>query len=224
MSTEQSFPPPRVFLRPIGSPLTIGMAGLAIASLVESGLGLHWLAPTQGHDVGLILITVPFILQLLACVFSYLARDGATGAAVGVLSATWLSLGLVHLTSTPGSRSGALGLMLLAAGAMLCLSAIASVSAKPLPGAVFTLAGLRFLIAGVYELGAISTWQHAAGIVGLVICGIAGYCVLAFELEDQQHRPILPTFRRGRGRLALLGDPAQRVDGVSSEAGVRQTV
>jgi succinate-acetate transporter protein len=224
MSVDQNFPPPRVFLRPIGSPLTIGMAGLAIASLVQSGLDLHWLAPTQSHDVGLILITVPFILQLLACVFSYLARDGATGAAVGVLSATWLSLGLVHLTSTPGSRSGALGLMLLTAGAMLCLSAIASVSAKPLPALVFTLAGLRFLIAGIYELGAISTWQHAAGIVGLVICGIAGYCVLAFELEDQQHRPVLPTFRRGRGRLALLGDPAQRVDGVSSEAGVRQTV
>ncbi|HET9123401.1 MAG TPA: hypothetical protein VFN65_00795 [Solirubrobacteraceae bacterium] len=224
MSVEQSFPPPRVFLRPIGSPLTIGMAGLAIASLVQSGLDLRWFAVGQTHDVGLILVTVPFLLQLLACVFSYLARDGATGAAVGVLSVSWLALGLVHLTSTPGSRSGALGLMLLTAGAMLCLSAIASVSAKPLPGAVFTLAGLRFLIAGIYELGAIHTWQHAAGIVGLVICGLAAYCVLAFELEDQQHRPILPTFRRGRGRVALLGDPAQRIDGVSSEAGVRQTV
>jgi hypothetical protein len=31
--------PTRIFLRPIGSPLTIGMSGLAIASLVQSGLG-----------------------------------------------------------------------------------------------------------------------------------------------------------------------------------------
>jgi len=83
---------------------------------------------------------------------------------------------------------------------------------------------VRFLLAGIYELGAAPVWQHAAGIVGLVICGIAGYCVLAFELEDQRHRPALPTFRRGRARSALLGQPAERVDGVSSEAGVRQTV
>src|SRR5579875_1911458 len=163
MSAEQNPLAPRVFLRPIGSPLTIGMAGLTIASLVQSGLDLHWLAVTQGHDVGLILISVPFLLQLLACVFSYLARDGATGAALGVLSVSWLALGLVHLTSAPGSRSGALGLMLLAAGAMLCLSAIAAASSKPLPGTVFTLAGVRFLVAGIYELGAATVWQHAAG-------------------------------------------------------------
>lgn len=215
---------PRIFLRPIGSPLTIGMAGLGIASLVQSGLDLRWVAVTQGHDVGLILITVPFVLQLVACVFSYLARDGATGAAVGVLSVTWLGLGLIHLSSAPGSRSGALGLMLLCAGGVLWLSAIASMAGKPLPGLVFVLAGVRFIVSGIYELGASPVWQNAAGIIGLVVCGIAGYCVLAFEVEDQQHRPVLPTFRRRRARAALLADPEQRLDGVSSEAGVRQTV
>lgn len=224
MSDDETALSPRIFLRPIGSPLTIGMAGLAIASIVQSGLDLRWIAVTQGHDVGLILMTMPFVLQLLACVFSYLARDGATGAAVGVLSVTWLGDGVIHLTSAPGSRSGALGLMLLCSGAVLCLTATASASTKPLPGTVFALAGCRFLVAGIYELGASSVWQHAAGIIGLVVCGIAGYCVLAFELEDQQHRPVLPTFRRSRARVALLGSPEQRVDGVSGEAGVRQTV
>lgn len=115
----------RVVLRPLGSPLTIGMSGLAVASLVQSGLDLHWIASDQVHSVGLILISVPFLLQTIACVFSYLARDGATGATVGVLSASWLAAGLVHLTSVPGSRSGALGLMLLAAGGMILLSSVA---------------------------------------------------------------------------------------------------
>jgi uncharacterized protein len=224
MEADQNPLAPRVFLRPIGSPLTIGMAGLAIASIVQSGLDLRWIAVTQGHDVGLILITMPFLLQLLACVFSYLARDGTTGATVGVLSVAWLGLGLIHLTSAPGSRSGASGLMLLCAGAVLCLSAIASGASKPLPGLVFALAGFRFIVAGIYELGGPSVWQHAAGIIGLVTCGLAGYCVLAFELEDQENRPVLPTFRRGRARAALLGEPVQRVDGLSGEAGVRQTV
>jgi hypothetical protein len=34
--------PVRIVLRPIGLPLAIGMSGLAIASLVESGMDLGW--------------------------------------------------------------------------------------------------------------------------------------------------------------------------------------
>lgn len=58
---------------------------------------------------------------------------------------------------------------------------------------------------------------------GLVVLGLAAYAVLAFELEGQRHRPLLPTFRRGRAARAIYGDPEAQVDGVTSEAGVRQT-
>ena len=37
------------------------------------------------------------------------------------------------------------------------------------------------------------------------------------------HRPVLPTFRRGRGRMALLGAADAAVDDVIHDAGVRQT-
>ncbi len=90
-------PQVRVVLRPIGTPLTVGMSGLAVASFVQSGLDLGWMSKSQGGAVALILISVPFVLQLLACVFAYLARDGATGATLGLLATNWLSLGLVHL-------------------------------------------------------------------------------------------------------------------------------
>lgn len=215
-------PPARIFLRPIGSPLTIAMAGLAIGSLVQAGYDLHWLKASQGHEVGLILISVPFLLQAIACVFAYLSRDGAAGAAIGVLATGWLGLGLVHLASHPGSRSGALGLMLIAAGGVLILSALAVANAKPLPGLVFVLAGVRFVLSGIFELGAAQPWVHAAGILSLVVLGLAAYSVLAFELEGEQHEPVLPTFRRGRGRDAVLGEPALQVDGAVGEAGVRQ--
>lgn len=214
---------PRIFLRPIGSPLTVGMSGLAIASLVQSGLDLHWLALDQTHDVGLILLSVPFVLQLVACVFSYLARDGAAAAAVGALSVSWLAEGLIHVSSVPGSRSGALGLMLLAAGTVVFLSSLAVGASKPLVGFVFTLAAVRFMVSGVYYLGASSFWQNAGGIIGLGVVGGAAYCVLAFELEGQLHRAILPTFRRNRGAAATAGDPAAAIDGVVTEPGVRQT-
>jgi succinate-acetate transporter protein len=212
-----------IFLRPIGSPFTIGMAGLAIGSLLQSGFDLHWIAKTQGHEIGLILLTVPFVLQLLACVFSYLARDGAAGAALGILATTWLGLGLVHLTSHPGSKSGALGLLLLTAGGLLALSAVATGMAKPLPATIFGLAAVRFALSGIYQLGGTLTWEHTAGIVGLVLTGSAGYAVLAFELEGQRHRPLLPTFRVGQGRKAVTAAGMAQLEGIANEAGVRET-
>lgn len=214
---------PRVFLRPIGSPLTLGMSGLTVASLVQSGFDLHWIAKSQSVKVGLILLAVPFVLQVIASVLAYMARDGAAGAALGLLATTWLAMGLVHITSPTGHRSGALGLLLLGAAGVLMLSALAASLAKPLPSSVFLLAAVRFALAGIYELGAVTTWSRAAGIVGLIVCGTAAYCVLAFELEGQEHRPVLPTFRRGRGRAAVLGPAEAAVDDVLHDPGVRQT-
>jgi len=79
---------------------------------------------------------------------------------------------------------------------MLALSAAAVVLTKPLRAAVFATAAVRFVLAGIYELSSVGVWRDAAGVVGLVITAVAGYCVLAFELEDQGHRGPLPTFRR----------------------------
>jgi succinate-acetate transporter protein len=209
MSGERSRAAAQITLRPIGSPLTVGMSGLAIASLVQTGVDLHWVAATQTRDAGLILLAVPFVLQLLACIFSYLARDGATGAAVGVLSTSWLALGLIHIVSAPGSTSGALGLLLVATGGVLGLTALAISTQKPLPGLIFGAAATRFMVAGVYELSAAAAWQDAAGLLGLLVCGLAAYAVIAFELEGQRERPVLPTFRP-RARRDPAGAPGGR--------------
>jgi succinate-acetate transporter protein len=193
VSTPEN-PPARIFLRPIGTPLTIGMSGLAVASFVVSGLELRWVASSQALDVGLILVSVPFLLQLLACVFAYLSADGAAGAALGVLACTWLALGLIHIVS-PGHVSGALGLLLLGSAGVLALSAAAVAKAKLLPALVLLLAAVRFALAAIYQLSTATAWQHASGILGLVITAVAGYGVLAFELASQSDGPVLPTFR-----------------------------
>jgi uncharacterized protein len=215
--------PVRIVLRPIGSPLTIGMSGLVIASLVESGVALGWAPSSQSVEVGLILLAVPFVLQLLASIFSYLARDGSAGAATGVLATTWLALGLLHISSATGRPLSAAGLLLVSAGGVLVLSALVVSSTKPLPGAVFLLAAVRFVLAGVYELSAAGIWNSVAGVVGLVVCAGAVYCVLAFELEGQQRRAVLPTLRQGRAALSTDGEHAAPPDGINREAGVRQT-
>lgn len=216
-------PPPRIYLRPIGSPLAIGMSGLAIASLVESGVDLRWVPSNEALQAGLILIAVPLVLQLVAAIFSYLARDGAAGAATGVLATTWMALGLCHATAGTGRTLAAEGLLLVAAAGVLALSAIAVGIGKPLPAAVFMIAALRFALSGVYQLSAAVFWKDVAGIAGLVVCVGAVYCVLAFELEGQQRRPVLPTMRRGEAELAMRKGRAASFAGVTNEAGVRQT-
>lgn len=213
----------RIVLRPIGTPITVGMAGLAIASLVQSGLDLHWIAPTQGRDVGFILISVPFLMQGFASVLSYLARDGAAGAALGILSTTWLGYGLIHLTASPGSTSGALGLLLLAASGTLLFSGLAVTVLKPLIGLIFVVEAARWAVAGIYQLSHIHSWQHAAGIIGCVVTGLAGYGAVAFELEGEMHHPVLPTLRRANGRTAIEAGFEAQTQGVINEAGVRQT-
>lgn len=199
------------------------MSGLAIASLVESGVALKWVPESETLQAGLILIAVPFMLQLLASILSYLARDGAAGAATGVLSGTWLALGLSHITASTGRPIAVMGLLMLATAGVLALSAVAITVGKPLPGTVFMLAALRFALSGIYELSGVSVWQSIAGVAGLVVCAGAAYCVLAFELEGQQHRTVLPTLRRGRAELAMSDGAAGQLDGVGREPGVRQT-
>jgi hypothetical protein len=199
------------------------MCGLAIASLVQSGFDLHWVSRAESLKIGLLLLTVPFLLQGTASVLSYLARDAAAGCALGVLATTWLAIGVVHVASPGAQRSGALGLMLLASAGTLALTSLSVGVGKPLPGAVFLIEALRFGLAGIYELSAQGAWADVAGVTGLVVLAGGAYCLLAFELEDQQRRPVLPTLRRGRARAALLGGPETAVDDVLHDPGVRQT-
>ncbi len=199
------------------------MSGLAIASLVQSGVELHWTPSAQTFQAGLILIAVPFVLQLLACIFSYLARDGATGAAVGVLASSWLAIGLIHIAARPGATSGALGLLLVAAAGALGTAAVAIAWSKPLPGVIFAAAALRFATAGIYQLSMTSFWEHAAGLLGLLVTALAIYAALAFELEGLRQRAGLPTFRRGRAAAAIRDGAGSDPDRLTTEAGVRET-
>jgi uncharacterized protein len=212
-----------VVLRPIGSPLTVGLSGLGVASLVDSGLGFGWIPSSDSTEVGLVLLSVPFLLQLLACVLSYLVGDGAVGATVGVLATTWLAIGLLHLSRGGVQRDGALGLLVLAAGAAVGISAITICLTNPLAGTIFALAALRFVLDGVYQLGGAPGWQDVASIAGLAVSGLVLYAVPAFELEGQCRRAMLPTLRRARRKTGVLCDAGAQLSGVAREAGVRET-
>jgi uncharacterized protein len=202
-------PPERVMLRPIGNPLPLGFLALAGGTLLVSGLQLRWLSDSQSEDVALILIAFVFPLQLVAAVFGFLGRDVVAGTGMGILCGTWLSIGVVTLTSAPGSTSDALGLFLLLAAVAMLVPTAAAASGKLVAVAVLATTALRFACTGIHQLSASDTWKDVAGVVGLALCAIAVYAALAVALEDARRTTVLPTGRRGAGR------------DVEEEAGIR---
>lgn len=195
-------------LRPVGTSLPLGFLALMVATTTLAALQLHWLPTTQGHTVALVALLFAAPLQIIACVFGFLARDPVAGTGMGVLAATWLLIGLVKVLSPPGSTSGALGVMLFCAATALVVPA-ASGTAKAAAAAVMALSAARFAVTGVYDVTRIPVWQTAAGAVGLALGVLALYAALGFELEGAHDKTLLPL-----GRNQSLDD--------KPEAGVRR--
>ena len=122
----------------------------------------------------------------------------------------------------PGSVSAALGLVLLASGAALVLSASSVGLTKLVPALVIALAGTRFALGGIYQLGAGTGWQDASAMVGLALAAVALYAAWAMELEDARGRTVAPLGRRTLARHALEQPFAAQVEGVEHEPGVRK--
>lgn len=192
MNGEQ---PARIVFRPIGSPLPLGFAGLFVATLMLSGLQLDWLEPADGQIVAFSLLLFAAPVQLVTSLLAYAARDGTVGTGMGILGATWLTVGVSLLSLPPGATSDGLGLLFVTAGAAMLAPAISAVGSKPLAAAVLGTAAVRLALSGVYNLSSSEGWENAAGVVGLVLAAMAAYAIFAFELE-QSGRSFPPTARR----------------------------
>jgi succinate-acetate transporter protein len=215
--------PAMVYLRPIGTPLALGTLALGVASLVLSGLDLSWIDPTtNAKDAGLLILVFAVPAQFLASVLSFLARDSLAGTGFGVLASTWLATGLTLHAGRPGTTSGALGLLLLAAGMALLVPAFVSAGAKVTMAVVMAAAAARFFLTGAYNLSGAGGWNHASGICGLVVAGVGLYAAFAFSIEDIRKRTTLPIGRVGQGRTAIAGGFDDELEGVEHEAGVRR--
>lgn len=211
-----------VVLRPIATPLTLSFLALAVGTFVVAGQELSWISVSESPEVGLAVMVFVFPLQALGSIYGFLARDSAAGTGSGLLSVSWLSIGVETFTSPPGHTSGALGLLLFGSAVTLFVPAAASASAKPMLSVVILSISVRFFLTAAFELSASSTWEHAAAGEGLLVAVLAFYAGLALELEDQKLRTVLPTFRRGPARKAIAGTPADELAEVYKEAGVRK--
>jgi succinate-acetate transporter protein len=211
-----------VTLRPIASPLGLGFGALAVATFVVAGLQLGWIPVSETTSVGLILVAAVVPAQLLTSILGYLARDGVAGAGMGTLAGTWGAMGLILLTSKPGTTGHAPGLLLLAASVLMLIPAAGAAMGKLVPAAVLTTTAVRFALTGVWELTGSDAWKEASAITGLVLAALAVYAAAAVGLEDVAKRTVLPIGRHGKGAKAADGDIRDQIAGIAHEPGVRQ--
>lgn len=219
---DRADPEVRVFLRPLGTPVPLGFLGLAVATVLVSSLQLGWIPAAEQHQVGLAAVAFAIPLQGVASVLCFLGRDAPAGAGIGVQAATWLALGLLLLTGTPGARSDTTSVLLFAAAAALLPPAATAALGKIVPALVLAATAARFALTGVYEAVGGLGWERAAGWEGIALAGLALYASLALDLEAALRRPFLPLGRWHSGREAL--EPGLREDPatLAREPGVRQ--
>ena len=211
----------RVLLRPIASPLSLGFLALGGATLVLSGSQLGWFPLSETGYVAFALMAFGAPLQLLSSIFGFLARDPAAATGMGVLAASWLTTGLVNLNSAPAT-SAVLGVFLVFTGVALLVPAIGAAFGKLVPAIVLLTAATRLFLTGLYQLSANPSLRFAAGIVGLVLLGVAFYAALALTIEDVRRKTVLPVLRVGAGKAAVEGSVEDQSEGVGREAGVRE--
>jgi len=211
-----------VTLRPIAAPLTLGFGALAVATVVVAALQLGWIPISETASVALILLVAVAPAQLLTSILGYLARDGVAGAGMGTLAGTWAAMGLILLTSDPGSTGRAPGLLLLVAGVVMLIPAAGAAMGKLVPAVVLATTSIRFVLTGIWELTGGNDWKIASAIVGLLLCSLAIYAAAAVGLEDAAKRTVLPLGRHGKGANAAAGDIRDQIAGIAHEPGVRQ--
>lgn len=212
----------RVFLRPIANPLSLGFLGVFVGTLALSALQLGWIPLTQTRTLAEAILVFTVSLELIACVYGFLGRDMVAASGMGVQAGIWAFIGLRLLVGRPGATTSGLGFILVVGAVALCMPAAGALRGKALAGAVLFVTAARWLATAAYEFSGSSAAGSVAGAVGVLLGAAALYASLAFELEDQQRRTVLPTLRQGKGASAMQeGLPAQAAR-VANEAGVRR--
>ncbi|HKT44981.1 MAG TPA: GPR1/FUN34/YaaH family transporter [Gaiellaceae bacterium] len=211
----------RIVLRPIGSALPLGFFSFGIGMLLLGTQALGWIPVVEQKNVGMFLVAFVFPLELVATLVAFLARDTLGATTLGLFTTSWLSLGWTEISSPPGTKSVASGIYLFGFATVALLLAVMSTLGKPFFSALLTVATVRMVLSGYYQVGGAHEWNRVAGGFGLGLAVLALYGGTALALEDARHMEVLPLFRRGAADAAFQGYEAQ-LGRIEAEPGVRQ--
>jgi uncharacterized protein len=215
-------PQVRVTVRPYGSVVPLGFFAFGIGIFLYAAYDSPWVNPTEGHTIGLMLVSFVAPLELLAAVIAFLAPDTMAGVALGLFTGSWFLTGLATMQAKPGQLSAAEGYFLIAFSVAVALLAVVAWVGQPLIAALLTFSIVRAVCSAVYQLGGGAGWNHVGGWIALAIYCVAMYGGLTFLLEDAKGRAVLPLKRRGSSLEAIEGDMSVQLADLAQEPGVRK--
>jgi succinate-acetate transporter protein len=213
----------RILLRPLGTPLALGLAAILLGTTMLSGLQLGWLDGTADQrTVAFVAVAAAFPLELLAATLCFLARDPLAGTGLGAFSSVWAVAGLTLLTGPTGGTNDALGMFLLVCAVVLALLLLSAGRARVIVGVAIVCGCVRLTLTGLYEIVAGSGLELAAGIAGLVLAAVCAYGIVALLSEDLPRASLLPVGRSGRAAASVAGSLDDQLHELENEAGVRR--
>src|SRR5690349_8405922 len=148
----------RIMLRPIGSGLPLGFFSFGIGMLLLACSAIGWIPVSEQKNVGMLLMSFVFPLELVATIVAFLARDTLGATTLGLFTTSWLALGWADYASPAGATSVTLGIYLFGFGTAVLLLAMMSTRAKPFFSVLLGVAVARMVLSGVYEIGGSHEW------------------------------------------------------------------
>jgi succinate-acetate transporter protein len=210
-------------LRPVGTPLALGLAAIILGTTMLSGLQLGWLSGmADQRTVAFVSLAAAFPLELLAATLAFLGRDALAGTGLGTFSSVWAVSGLTLLTGPAGGTNDALGMFLLVGASLLALLLVSAGRSRVVLGVMISCGCVRLTLTGLYEITASSGLEAAAGISGLVLAAACAYGVVSLLSEDLPRAALLPVGRSGRAASSLDGGLGEQLKDLEREAGVRR--
>jgi uncharacterized protein len=211
----------RIVLRPIGSPMPLGFFTVAIDSVLVSVL--QWgLLPAADRQAVALIVFPAFVIQVIAGIFAFGARDSIAATLMMSFATTWLVDALIFYVNPPGATA-ALGIFFVVF-AVFAAFMLASALPKRALAAVLAVAVPRFLVAGVADLAGSHALSQAGAVLGFLLAAVALYTAFALLMEDSRGREVLPIGRLAMARQATHGNLAMQLRGIERQAGVRRTL
>lgn len=174
------------------------------------------------HALVFIFLAYVAPLELLPCIFGFLARDTGTATTMGIFGSGWVALSLYYLFFGLTARNATFGVFLVMDSLAIFALSIASLSGKPMMGVILLFSAIRFVLAAALQFGAGPNIAITAGAFGLLTGALAVYGGLALLLEDVKQKTVLPVFRRSQARQSLEGSLQDQLERLHHEAGVRK--
>lgn len=220
----------RVVLSPIAPPSVLGLFGFFTATvLFGTNIAGWWGTDTSSVAVFPFALAFGGVTQILACMWSFKARDGLAVAVHGTWGSFWIGYGILNFLYVTGVTTPlphdlanpGLGIWFVPVCAITTMAALAALGDSLGLFAVFAAAagGSGILAAGLWAGS--PTADHVAGWFLVVAAAAAWYVGSAMMVVSATGRTVLPLGKYRREANVPLAHPVDPFEYAFGEPGVR---